>query len=85
MLNVSASRNVIPESDLMESTRGTVTRDVADVEFEDDQAVVANVATFLFTVLTGQAPNVKITRTGPDPFLFYSPGTEVLLFAVPAE
>lgn len=85
MLNFSASRNVIPESDLIESTRGAVTRDVANVEFEDDQAVVANVATFSFTVLTGQAPNVKITRTGPDPFLFHSPGTAVLLFSMPAE
>ena len=85
LINVNASLNVIPESDLIESIGGAVAWDVADVEFQDDQAVVTNVATFSFTVSTGQTPNVKITATATAPFLFYVRGTEVLQFVVPAE
>ena len=85
LINVNASLNVVPESDLIESIGGTIAWDVADVEFQDDQAVVTNVAAFSFTVTTGQTPNVKITATATAPFLFYVQGTEVLRFVVPVE
>lgn len=85
LTNLNASLEVVPESDLIESIEGGIAWDVADVEFEDDQAVVTNIAAFSFSVSTGQTPNVKITATATAPFLFYVRGTEVLQFAVPPD
>ena len=85
LVNVNASLNVVPESDLIESIGGGIAWDVDDVEFQDDQAVVTNIAAFSFTVMTGQTPNVKITATATAPFVFYVQGTEVLRFVVPVE
>ncbi len=85
LINLNASLEVVPESDLVESIGAGIAWDVADVEFQDDQAVVTNVAAFSFTVSTGQTPNVKITATATAPFLFYVRGTEVLRFVVPVD
>ena len=85
LVNVNASLNVVPESELIESIGVGVAWDVVEVEFQDSQAVVTNVAAFSFTVTTGQTPNVKITATATAPILFYVQGTEVLRFAVPAD
>lgn len=85
LVNVNASLNVVPESELIESIGGGVAWDVVEVEFQDSQAVVTNVAAFSFTVTTGQTPNVKITATATAPVLFYVRGAEVLRFVVPAD
>lgn len=70
---------------MIESIGGGVAWDVVEVEFQDDQAVVTNVAAFSFTVTAGQTPNVKIAATATAPVQFYVQGTEVLRFVVPAD
>ncbi|MXZ90528.1 MAG: hypothetical protein F4W95_10395 [Chloroflexi bacterium] len=82
LVSLNASLSVVPESDLIDSGGAAAAWDVADVEFEDDQAVVTNIAAFPFTVSTGQTPNVKITAPATAPFLFYGRGTELLRFVV---
>ena len=85
LVNLNASLSVVPDSDLIESIGAAVARDVADVEFQDDQTVVTNVAPFSITVSAGRTPNLKITAGATAPFPFYVRGTEALRFALPVD